>query len=181
MLFRSGQGSIYGSSESVGSLGVDLKGNPVLGGSDRGLRPSPTITDFQVSEGKDQISREATLSITCYSLQQLEHVQDYFMEPGYSLCVEFGWNTANAGIYITNSYTKEGKQKLPEEFIANLASRNLDYDKLHEIRTGAKGDYDCFLGFIVGGTVSTEGEQYNVSIKLRGAPVYQHFYNLIQE
>jgi hypothetical protein len=165
-----GVGSIYGSSDSVGSLGLDFSGNFVAGGSDRGLRPAPTITDFSVSEGKDQISREASLNITCYSLDQLEHIQDYFMEPGYSLCVEWGWNTNLGAIHIVSSKDKSGKQLTVEGFVSNIADQNLDYNKLHEKRTGAHGDYDSFLGFIVGGSVATEGEQFNVTVKLRGAP-----------
>jgi hypothetical protein len=165
-----GVGSIYGSSDSVGSLGYDFNGNFVAGGSDRGLRPSPTITDFSISEGKDQISREASLNITCYSLEQMEHIQDYFMEPGYSLCVEWGWNTTMGAIHIVSSKDKSGKQLTVEGFVSNIADSNLDYNKLHIKRTGAQGDYDSFLGFIVGGSVGNEGEQFNVTVKLRGAP-----------
>jgi len=42
-LFKAaGEGaSIYGSPNSVGSIGIDWAGNPVAGGTDRGLRPSP--------------------------------------------------------------------------------------------------------------------------------------------
>jgi hypothetical protein len=69
-LFKAaGEGaSIYGSPTSVGTIGYDWEGTPVAGGSDRGLRPSPGITSFEVKEGKDQISKEATLGIKCFSL-----------------------------------------------------------------------------------------------------------------
>ena len=54
--------------------------------------------------------------------------------------------------------------------LSQATGQNLDYNKLHDIRVASKGDYDSFLGFIVGGTVSSEGETFNVSVKLRGAP-----------
>ena len=52
---------------------------------------------LQIKEGKDQISRECTLSLQCFSLEQMEQMQKYFLEPGYSLCIEYGWNS-NAGL-----------------------------------------------------------------------------------
>jgi len=155
--------SIYGNASSTGDLGYDFNGNVLAGGNDRGLRPSPLIQSFTVKEGKDQISKEANLSIKCFSLQQLEVMQKYFMEPGYSLCVEWGWNTIASGKLLINDKAGEG-------IITEAADRNLDYDKLHQTRVSSNGQYDTFLGFIVGGSISSEGENYILTTKLRGAP-----------
>ncbi len=155
--------SIYGDASSTGDLGYDFNGNVLAGGNDRGLRPSPLIQGFNVKEGKDQISKEANLTIKCFSLQQVEIMQKYFMEPGYSLCVEWGWNTIAAGKLLIND-------KAGEKIIDEAAARNLDYQKLHEIRVSSAGQYDTFLGFIVGGSISTEGDGYIITTKLRGAP-----------
>jgi len=162
-LFKAaGEGaSIYGSPNSVGTIGTDWNGNPIFGGNDRGLRPSPGIISFEVKEGKDQISKEATLGIKCFSLQQMEIVQKYFLEPGYSLCVEWGWNTPEGGMSMID--TGAG-------ILSQCTGRNLNYDVLHNLRIKSNGDYDTFFGFIVGGSVSNDGEQFNVDIKLRGAP-----------
>ena len=165
-LFKAaGEGaSIYGSPNSVGSIGIDWNGNPVAGGTDRGLRPSPGITSFEVKEGKDQISKEATLGIKCFSLQQMEAIQKYFLEPGYTICVEWGWNTDAGG---KNMIDTNGKAA---GIIKQATERNFNYEKLHDIRLDSMGDYDTFFGFIVGGSVTADGEQWNVDIKLRGAP-----------
>ncbi len=165
-LFKAaGEGaSTYGSVDSVGLLGVDWNGNAVAGGTDRGLRPSPVVTSFEVKEGKDQISKEATLGIKCFSLGQMESIQKYFLEPGYTICVEWGWNTDAGGINMIN--TKEKAAGI----VKQCTERNFNYDKLHELRVASSGDYDTFFGFIVGGSVSNEGEQFNVTVKLRGAP-----------
>ena len=162
-LFKAaGEGaSIYGSPNSVGTIGTDWNGNPIFGGNDRGLRPSPGIISFEVKEGKDQISKEATLGIKCFSLDQMEIVQKYFLEPGYSLCVEWGWNTPEGGMSMID--TSAG-------ILSQCTGRNLNYDVLHNLRIKSNGDYDTFFGFIVGGSVSNDGEQFNVDIKLRGAP-----------
>jgi len=165
-LFKAaGEGaSIYGSPNSVGSIGIDWNGNPVAGGTDRGLRPSPGITSFEVKEGKDQISKEATLGIKCFSLGQMELIQKYFLEPGYTICVEWGWNTDAGG---KNMIDTNGKAA---GIIKQATERNFNYEKLHDIRLDSMGDYDTFFGFIVGGSVTADGEQWNVDIKLRGAP-----------
>jgi hypothetical protein len=162
-LFKAaGEGaSIYGSPNSVGTIGTDWNGNPISGGSDRALRPSPGIVSFTVKEGKDQISKEANLQIKCFSLEQMEIVQTYFLEPGYSLCVEWGWNTPEGGMSMID--TDAG-------ILSQCTGRNLNYDVLHALRVKSNGDYDTFFGFIVGGSVSNDGEQFNVDIKLRGAP-----------
>jgi hypothetical protein len=165
-LFKAaGEGaSIYGSPNSVGTIGTDWNGTPIFGGNDRALRPSPGIVSFTVKEGKDQISKEANLQIKCFSLQQMETIQKYFLEPGYSLCVEWGWNTPNGGMSMIDTSGKEAG------ILTQCTERNLNYITLHELRKKSNGDYDTFLGFIVGGSVSNDGEQFNVDVKLRGAP-----------
>ena len=165
-LFRAaGQGaSIYGSPTSVGTIGYDWLGAPVAGGTDRGLRPSPGVVSFEVKEGKDQISKEATLGIKCFSLQQMEAIQKYFLEPGYTICVEWGWNSDKGGINMMDATA--GKAGI----VKQATDRNLNYDEIEKLRLSSEGEYDTFFGFIVGGNVTNEGEQFNVSVKLRGAP-----------
>lgn len=163
LLSAAGQSdSIYGDSQSSGVIGKDWEGNVVRTTDTRFLRPSPIVTSFGVKEGKDQISREATLQLTAYSLEQLEVLQTYLMEPGYSLYIEWGWN-------VSDSYT----QLTPIEFenLARTASnRNLNWEKLSEIRRNSNGTYDSFLGFVVGGNVSNSGENFSINITLRGTP-----------
>jgi hypothetical protein len=169
-MFEAAGESIYGNERMTGVLGRTFDGKLVLGGADRGLRPSPVVVGFNVKEGKDQISREATLTINCFSLEQLEMMQDYFLQPGYSLAVEFGWNTDAAGTSLIPTTTSEGKSIGATSIVNNIAKRNLDYNDLHNWRVNSHGDWDCFLGFIVGGSISNEGETYVMEVKLRGAP-----------
>lgn len=170
-----GQGTYYGTvdmtSPRSGTIGVNLDGNPIETGDttvDRLLRPSPIITGLEIKEGQDQISRECTLSIKCFTLAQLEVIQAYYMEPGYTLYIEYGWNTPNLKGPLP--LTLFGAKVNDISIINEAASRGLNYDKLHKLRVDSNGDFDCFLGFIVGGSVSTENEVFNVTVNLRGQP-----------
>jgi hypothetical protein len=156
--------STYGDSVSSGDMGLSWDGRPISSGVGAPLRPSPIITGLEIKEGKDQISRECTLTMKAFSLAQMEKMQTYFLEPGYSLCIEYGWNSINGIKSAINTGDKN------RSILSQATNINLDYNKLHDIRVKSAGDYDSFLGFIVGGTVSSDGDKWTVSVKLRGAP-----------
>jgi hypothetical protein len=166
LLKAAGEGgsSLYGSAEQSGTLGVDWEGKSVNTDSGRTLRPSPVITSFNSKEGKDQISRTCDFSITCFSLEQLEYLQTYFMEPGYSIGVEWGWNTVNS--YGNIVKTSNGS----DDILNQIADSTLNNTELTTKRINSLGEYDIFLGFIVGSTVSNDGENFKIDVRLRGAP-----------
>jgi len=157
--------SFYGDSNGSGVIGMDWLDKPVYakrGDGDIPFKPSPIVTAINVKEGKDQISRHCDLKITAYTLSQVELLQTYLMEPGYSLFIEYGWNT-DLGV----------KGLIPINFrtiVSDAGKYSLDQNSLHLKRVDSRGEYDSFLGFIVGGTVSSNGDFFDISIKLRGAP-----------
>jgi hypothetical protein len=155
--------SVYGGQTFSGTIGETWGGKNVSGGVGRALRPRPIITSIETKETKDQISRQATLKIKCFSLEQLEKIQEYFMEPGYTLCIEYGWNTDSAKSSLLPS-------KGSGTILKKTVEAGLNMDTLHNRRIYADGDWDCFLGFIVGGSVSNDGENFDVEISLRGSP-----------
>ena len=155
--------TIYGGLQSSGVLGKDWNGNAVETALGRRLRPSPVITSFSVKEGKDQISRQATLEIKAFSLEQMEKIQSYFLEPGYSLYIEWGWNTTDG---VRNITTATGTGNI----VSTIADKSLSWTNLSNTRKNSNGEFDCFLGFIVGGNVSGDSENFNISVNLRGAP-----------
>jgi hypothetical protein len=158
--------SIYGNLQGSGVLGTDWKGNPVETGVGRILRPSPIVTGFTSKEGKDQISRHATLELKAFSLEQMEAIQSYFLEPGYSLYIEWGWNTTKGTENITtvDNSTEAGT------LVSKIAEKSLNWNSLIKTRHSSLGEFDCFLGFIVGGNVTNDGETFNITVNLRGAP-----------
>ena len=166
LLKAAGEGgsSLYGSTEQSGTLGVDWEGKSVNTSNGRTLRPSPVITSFNSKEGKDQISRTCDFSITCFSLEQLDYLQTYFMEPGYSIAVEWGWNTPNS--YGNIVKTSKGS----DDILNGIADTTLNNTELSKKRSNSLGEYDIFLGFIIGSTISNDGENFKIDVRLRGAP-----------
>jgi hypothetical protein len=160
--------SSHGSRLVAGMIGYDWDGVPVYPymtpvGGDLVLRPSPIITAFEVKEGKDQISRQATLVLKCFSLAQCEIIQKYLMEPGHSLLVEYGWNTDIAEAQLIDISN-------PNDIVNQAADNNLNYVELHGKRLKSAGDYDSYFGFIVGGSTVSEGDSFIINVKLRGMP-----------
>jgi len=158
--------SIYGNKDTSGALGYDLEKKNAIGsmGVQRGFRPSPIITSLTCKEGKDQISRELEIGIKCFTKDQMETLQSFLQEPGYNLCVEWGWNTADALSESINT------QENIDTILNKIADRCLNQDNIHKARKSSNGQYDIFLGFVVGGNVSSDGEAFNMTVKCKGAP-----------
>jgi len=160
--------SSYGNSRKSGMIGYDWKGNGVYASDNPNvgnfvLKPSPVITGLEIKEGKDQISREGSLTIKCFSLGQCEAVQKYFMEPGHSLLVEYGWSSAQS---LKELIDVSSGGKIP----TLVADANLNLDALYKKRVDSNGEYDSFFGFIVGGNTTSQGDEFTIVIKLRGMP-----------
>jgi len=157
--------SVYGShSAGSGTIGVTWGDeNPIQATTGAPAKPRPTITLFNVKEGQDQISKEANLNITAFSIEQLELIQQYFMEPGYSLFVEWGWNTEKG---VGGLIKSDSVATIKDE----VGNRALTDTALQKKREESNGDYDCFFGFITGGEVTSEGNLFNVNIQMRGVP-----------
>ena len=129
----------------------------------RSLRPSPLVTSLEFSEGEDQISRSGKISLKVFSLEQMELIQEYFMEPGYNLFIEWGWNTPEG---VSGLIKTDDPNKIP----SLASSGNLNQNQIRKKGIDSTGDYDNFLGFIVGGGVGNDGENFTVEIELRGTP-----------
>lgn len=127
------------------------------------LRPSPVVTALEIKEGKDQISRVGSLVIKCFSLVQLEEIQKYFMEPGFSILIEYGWNTNDAYAQLIDTTNKD-------TIINEASNSNLNQTTLHKKRFTSRGDYDSFFAFIVGAIVNSENDNFSITINLRGMP-----------
>jgi len=157
-LFRAaGEGSIYGDGKSSGTLGTSWGGAAIYAEtSDSGFRPKPNITSIEIDEGAGTLSRKASFTITCYTKGQLDTLCEYFLEPGYSIFLEWGWNIADS--------LKAYSSTLNSTTVANFQS----FKKVNEARANSKGTYDNYLGFITGGGISSNGDTYEISVKCTG-------------
>lgn len=145
----------YGSSSRAGRVGIDFSGKDYFEDeSVRGYRPSPTISSLSIENGAQGLSRKTTFTIVCYTIGQAEIVTKHFLEPGYTVLVEWGWNSP-----------KSANQKCGLN-VCEIA----DYNNIKTIlkkRKDSGGTYDAVLGFITGGGMDYgDGETFNVNIEL---------------
>ena len=75
-------------------------------------------------------TRKATISWVCHTLEDLERLSPYFLNPGYTVFIEWGWSD-KAAAAITNN---------PNINIENA----FRYGKIYQKYTD--GNYDCMLG-----------------------------------
>jgi hypothetical protein len=148
--------SIYGNGKVSGILGTDWSGNAIYANTGQGFKPSPVISSIEVDEGAGDLSRKATFSITAFTKEQMEKLLEYFLEPGYTVFLEWGWNTPNSVIGWESSLTADGVAKFQS------------FTKVNERRAATGGEYDNYLGFITGGGLSQEGDKWSISVQLTG-------------
>lgn len=148
----------YGRSTVSGVLGFDFNGNPVYATeNERGLRPSPIIESMTIENGNRGLSRKASFTIVAHSLGQAEKLLQHFAEPGYTVLVEFGWNSPDIAA---------SKINLATEGACGFVKMN-QYNTVLNKRLQSKGKYDGFMGYITGGGLSFgDNETYIVTVEL---------------
>jgi len=149
-----------GGTSKSGRIGTDFKGNSVYTSAekeDRINKPSPIIEALSVSNGQEGLSKHCEFVIKCHTLSQADIISSKFLEPGYMVLVEFGWNT---------SLAIQQKIDLTTAPICAMARYN-SYDYVQLKKQKSEGTYDAFLGYITGGDIkSADSDNYNVSVKL---------------
>lgn len=146
---------LYGTKTQSGRVGLNFNDEPVTAaGPERGFRPSPIIESISIENGHSGLSRKAKFSIKCYTLGQAEIISKHFLEPGYTVLVEYGWNL------------KESLDRKDKVSACYIASFN-NYNFITKKRTSSKGTYDGFMGFITGGGyASGDDETYIIDVEL---------------
>jgi len=153
--------SIYGNDKQSGTIGTTWEGTAVNSGVGKGYRPSPIIESIEVDEGAGNLSRKASFSIKCFSKEQLEIVSQYFQEPGFTIFLEWGWNTADSMKGLV-------KDKKTGKLTANNISDYWNFDNTNARRALSKGEYDNYLGFITGGGISSSTDTWTLDVKCTG-------------
>jgi hypothetical protein len=149
--------SIYGNSANSGVIGVTWDGTAIYAsGEAQPLKPKPNITSIEIDEGSGNISRKASFSIKVYTEAQLNEITKYFLEPGFTIYIEWGWNQkASLATY---------QSTLSESYITDTQN----FAKINERRSKSGGLYDCYLGFITGGSIGMDGDGWVVNISCTG-------------
>jgi hypothetical protein len=151
-----GISSIYGNNKQSGTIGTTWNGGAVNSGVGQGYRPSPTIESIEVDEGAGNLSRKASFSIKCFTLEQMEIVTRYFQEPGFSIFLEWGWNT------------EDGVKSIVKELGSDTISKFNNFVEVNKIRQLSKGEGDNYLGFITGGGIQSENDTWTVQVNCTG-------------
>lgn len=149
----------YGNNSKAGVVGYSFDGSPiqVLG---RGLRPSPVITAVSVDETAEGGSRTTTVKITAFTSEQADVLAAYFLEPGFHILCEWGWNVANS-VAQKCGYG----DKIDECAIAEYDS----WTTIKRKRENSGYTYDAVLGIVVGGGMTFgDNETYELEVKLTG-------------
>lgn len=98
--------------------------------------PSPGIVSIEASMQKERI-RKVSINWKCYSFAQLEYMMPYFLTPGISMVVEFGWNLFNINSLIDI-------KNIPE-----LKKLWIDGTSLYDRSILSNGLYDATFGSVV--------------------------------
>ena len=151
-----GENGVYGNKDAPGIVGFNWNEQPVrVTGEDRGLRPSPIIEGLTVKNGTMGLTRECNFTIKAYTPGQVDVLQLYFGQPGFTALVEFGWD-------LERSHNQ--KVSLNASSIASLNN----FGNVLKKRKNSEGDYANFFGFITGFKVGSSGDTYELDITLKG-------------
>lgn len=155
--------TIYGGQSSSGVIGVDWNGKPIYAGTmDVPLKPNPIVKSISINEGVGNISRKASISMTVFTKEQADLMAEYFLEPGFTVFFEFGWNNVNALHGLVDITSNN-----PETIAKNITDMQ-NFTSLVEKRRKSKGAYDNYLGYITAGNITINGEAWDVSVELVG-------------
>ena len=149
-----GSGTVYGNKSQAGTLGITWGGAAVASPDGAG-RPSPIVTNMECDEGAGNISRKLNFTIRCFTLGQLDLIMQHYLEPGFTIFAEWGWNTAQ-GV--------SAKTKLDAASVGAYQ----DMKTTEQRRSSTNGLSDVYLGFITGGSINTSDTYWDVNVKCTG-------------
>jgi hypothetical protein len=152
-----GAATIYGNNTSSGTVGIKWDGSPYTVFGDTPYKPKPNITGIEIDEGGmgSTIARKAKFTVTAYTLGQLNELSKFFLEPGFTVFLEWGWNRPDSVV---------GFGELNKDYVSDTQS----YVHRNNRRKQTKGMYDSYLGYITGGDVSLNGSSWDINVQLTG-------------
>jgi hypothetical protein len=135
----------------------DVSGNPNFGNHPIHVA-TPEVSRLEVMIQKE-LYRRATFEWVCFSWKQLEYMAPYFLVPGLSVMIEWGWNHFNpASLFdLTNVDGKEPNMK---------SLWNDSYPLYFDNILLSKGNYDVVYGIITNFNWSVEGNKIVCSTEI---------------
>ena len=134
----------YGIGDKGGAYGDKYNGTRTL---DRGINPMSGITGVSISSKSAYGTlQQATISIRCNSIKELERLELLYCRVGYTLLLEYSWS-----IYFdnNNNYQTETKRySILEE--NNLSKEQIfkDIYGTNKLIESSSGNYDALYGYV---------------------------------
>lgn len=146
-------------------LGYDIYGSPhAIEESSFKHRPCPGVTglDVELMGGAGKF-RKTTIKWQCWSAEQLNYLENYFLIPTVSIFVEWGWNNFNPASLLDLKNVSQLKWMLEhEQNIKDLISRsNGNWDMSYGIITDFSYDLRDDGGYDVSTTISNPSQLYS--------------------
>jgi len=138
---------------------------------ERKYRPNAGVKGLSseyLSSGQQAFTRKVTVNWTCFTLEDLDVLQERFMTLGRKVYVEWGWASDKlmpTPIFLKETVDKDGNYELNEDVINDKKIFAVDPDtkkeKLVEIKSAAKllkeqilekgkGNFDAIIGYVEG-------------------------------
>lgn len=144
-------------------VGWDFNGTPIVCNTESDRRISPVIIESLevVGEGTGQTRKLANVKIRCFSLHQLELVEQFFLQPGTNVVIEFGDNTNYGNLMGSGALIPKNNHKnFVNKFISDYRIPSPDKFKEYlDICRKSSGTYDRFAGqtFRSGYSIESDG------------------------
>lgn len=118
--------------------------------------PSPGVTSINIINHSSEFKTECTVNFVCYGIAQLEFLIPFFMTPGISMIVEFGWNLFNTKslLPLNDIPTLKDELKNPFKSLKRYYNSYGNYGMTNGIIIdyGYKSDnntkFDCFFKIV---------------------------------
>jgi hypothetical protein len=152
-----GFGFHYGDGNSAGASGRTWAGGQVGGGTE-GYYPAAYVDSLEIDGNYNDLSRKASFTIVAHTQTQANELIKHFLEPGYTVFLQWGWNTDGGNTGLIRNLAGN---------ISKIASFT-NQETADAQREAGNWEYDNYVGFISGGNVTLEGNKWKISVECYG-------------
>jgi len=149
--------------------------------SKEGYVPMPGILDVRIANrGNSGFSRDATITVRCFSLEQLSIIEKLYLRPGFKCLLEWGHVVYGKASDIKGESITA--QPTPPSTIALDKGENAEDDIKEagsELIDNTQHNYEYMIGTIKNYDWSYERDGYTVNIELMGKGAVTTFINKV--